>query len=115
MKLKPVFARILPDHGKVVVLFSEKVEFNKPTRIDRWEMDPKECLDITEAMATAAFEARDGVKPVGEALKAELVERHRQTLNTRLALVLNSTRENRTVGNEKLAQQLVDICLAQVF
>lgn len=77
--------------------------------------DPENAIDVARAITDHAFECRDGVKPVGDTLKAELIERHRKTLTTRISLILNSTRENRTVSNLKLAQQLVEICLAEIF
>lgn len=84
-------------------------------RMDLILFDPQNAIDVAGAMADHAFESRDGVKPVGGALKAELVERHRKTLQTRIALILNSTRENKVVTNQKLAQQIVDACLAEIF
>jgi len=110
-----VFVNIGVVDKQVVLLFSAKPDFSSPMPVDRWVLDPRECLDISEAMATAAFTAREELKPVGPALKAELVERHRMKLTQRLALVLNSTRENKKVSNGKLAQELVEIMLKEVF
>ena len=96
-----------PDSGKVILKFKAPV--------DLVEFEPQNALDIAEALSKAAFESRDGVKPVGDTLKAEIVERHRKTLYNRLAVVLNSTRENKTISNLNLARQLADICLKEVF
>ena len=83
--------------------------------VDRVDYEPENAISVAEALTSNAFEARDGMKPVGDTLKAELVERHRKKLYNRLGLVLNSTRENRTISNSNLARQLVDICLSEIF
>ena len=95
------------EDGKVVLKFDRSV--------NHVEMDPGNALDIAEAMSTAAFECREGVKPAGPALKAELVEKHRMTLTQRLALMLNSTRSDTRISNGQLAKSLVDTCLSEVF
>ena len=110
-----VFAMIGHEGGQVAVAFSRTPEFNAPVAIDRWIMDPVECLEITEAMATAAFEARDGVKPVSSALKAELVEKHRMKLTARVAVMLGTLREDKTRSNGRVAQDVVDACLLEIF
>jgi len=104
---KSVQVAVKGEDGKVILKFDRDINY--------LEMEPQNTFDIAEAMCSAAFECRDGVKPVGTALKAELVERHRMRLTQRLSLVMNGSRENRTISNAKLAQQLVDICLAEVF
>ena len=96
-----------PDSGKVIVKFKAPV--------DLVEFEPDNAIAVAEAMTKAAFESRDGVKPVGDALKAEIVERHRKTLYRRLEIVLNSKREDRLFTNQQLARELVDICLKEVF
>lgn len=98
---------IYHENGMVVQRFKR--------RMDEIRYEPENAIDVARAMTDNAFEARDGVKPVGDTLKAELIERHRKTLQTRVALILNSKREDRTVSNLKLAQQLVDVCLSEIF
>lgn len=61
------------------------------------------------------YETRGDMKPAGSAIKHELVERHRRTLTNRLTVVLNSQRENKVKKNAKLAKELVDMMLREVF
>ena len=77
--------------------------------------DAQNAMDVATAMADLSFECRDAVKPAGDALKAELIERHRMTLTQRLSLVIGGQRENRGVSNGKLAQQIIDIVFAEIF
>ena len=72
---------------------------------------------IVAAMAVidAVYELRGDIKPAGGAVKHELIERHRKTLCARLRVVLNSTREKKTVNNASLARKVVDIMLHEVF
>lgn len=107
MKQERVEIAIRSEDGLVILKFDRDVGYI--------EIDPTNCLDICEAMATAAFESRDGVKPVGKALKSELIERHRMKLTQRIALILNGSRENLTLTNGRLAQQLVEVMLKEVF
>lgn len=93
--------------GKVIV------EFNQT--INSIEMDPANAIDISEALAAAAFECGTGLKPAGPALKASLVEKHRMDLTARLALMLNSMRGNKALSNGKLAQEMVEACLKAIF
>ena len=95
------------EHGQVVMKFM--------ALLDRVDIDPERAIDIAEALAAAAFEARDGVQPVGHALKAELADRQREVIGNRFAVILNSTREDRLVTNQKLAQELADIALREVY
>lgn len=107
MSQEPVEMAILVENGKVIQKFQHAVEYV--------EYEPENLLTICEALCAAAFEARDGIKPVGNTLKAELVERHRMTLTTRIAVMLNSLREDKTKSNGALAKTLVDTCLSEVF
>ena len=95
------------ENGKVIQRFKEPMQ--------EIHYDPENMIQIAEALTAAAFEARDGLKPVSDTLKAELVARHRMTLTARLSLVLSSSRENKTKSNGVLAQELVDICLSEIF
>lgn len=111
----PVFVAVGRDEGRVHILFAKDPECTQPMSVDRWVLDAEECLQIAEAMAQAAFESRDNVKPVGEALKAEIVERHRMLLTHRVSLMLNTLRDDKTKGNGTIAKQIVDACLSEVF
>jgi hypothetical protein len=87
--------------------------FNEPLEEVRY--DPDSAITIAEALTRAGFEARDGAMPVADALKAELIERHRSVLYRRIEILLNGSRDDRLITNANLARQLVDICLGEVF
>lgn len=72
-------------------------------------------IDFAMTLIDLVYETRGDLKPAGGAVKHELIERHRATLTKRLEIVMNSTREKKTVNNRSLARQLVDIALAEVF
>ena len=93
--------------GKVIL------HFEKPMKDVIF--DPENCINVACAMTDAAFECRDGVKPASDTLKAELIERHKRTLINRLELVMRSKREEKLLSHRKLAQELVEICLNEVF
>lgn len=76
--------------------------------------EPQNAIDVAMAMTDAAFEARDGVKPVGDTLKAELVERHRMTLTNRIALMLGTMRRS-TKTDGQVAQAVVEAALKEIF
>ena len=95
------------EDGKVFVRFKRPMELVV--------FDPQNCIDVARCMTDNAFEARDGVKPVGDTLKAELVERHRMTLTARVALMLGGLREDKNVSNGKVAQDIVEACLKEIF
>jgi len=106
-KQESIQVAVKGEDGRVVLKFDRDINY--------LEMEPTNAFDIAEAMCTAAFECRDGVKPAGPALKAELIDRHRLTLTQRLALMLNSTRTDVRISNGQLAKSLVDTCLSEVF
>lgn len=115
MSKEGVFVHVGNDGGKVVLLFSSDPQGNHPVEINRWYVDPAEAIPITEAIARHAFEADTSLKPVGDSLKASLVERHRMTLTQRLSVMLNSMRDDKSITNGKLAQNMVDAMLKEVF
>lgn len=77
--------------------------------------DPENLLVVVEEMAKLAFEAKEGLKPVGSALKAELVEKHREKLIPRLAVMLGSMRENKKYSNGQIAVALMDAVCREIF
>lgn len=103
--------------GQIHLLFNEKDQAGEsvPAYTPNFLLSASDALAFSALLADLAFEADTGLKAAGPALKAELVERHRQKLVDRLAVVLNSTREKKTTSNRGLAKQLVDIALAEVF
>lgn len=94
---------------------NDKVVLKFPHAIEYVELDAQNCMDISEAMASAAFEIKHGLPAAGPALKAELVEKHRMQLTQVIAFNLNSTREDKTISNGRLAQDVVETCLKAVF
>lgn len=96
-----------PRDGKVIQRFK--------TPMEEVIYDPDNAISIAEAMANAAFEAREGVKPASDALKAELVERHRMTLTHRITHMLATARHDKKKTDGRLAQDVVEACLREVF
>lgn len=94
--------------GKQVVM-----HFQEPMQTIRF--DPENLITIASRLTDMAFEARDDLKPVGDTLKAELVERHRMLLTQRFAMMLGTLRKNKNKSDGYLAQQLVDAALKEIF
>jgi len=119
----------LPDHvvadllttvaardGAVHLLFSRDVEGDLRAADTNHVMWPaKTALDIGQMVIDMAFEADTGLKPLGPAAKAELVRKHREKLIPRVAMMMNSLRHKRTVSNDALARQIMDVVCAEVF
>ena len=111
----PVYVRVGVEDKQVLLLFTYDPEGGRPAAISQWRIDGKECLQISEAMAAAAFEADTGLAPVGPTLKASLVENHRMKLTHRFALMLGTLREDKTKSDGQIAQALVEAALKEVF
>ena len=88
-------------------------EFKEPMKKVIYE--PNNALEVAMRMSDLAFHADTSMKPVGDTLKAEIVERHRMTLTNRVSLMLNSLREDKKKSNGQVAQEVVDACLKEVF
>lgn len=103
--------------GQVHLLFSEKNQTGEPVPAytANFLMSAADALRFSVLLADLAFEQDTSLKPAGPALKAELVDRHRKKLTDRFALMLNSLRERKTVPNRKLARDLVDTALTDIF
>lgn len=104
--------------GKVLLLFSRRHETSGELvgeKTDHMMLDPQGALAAAECMSAMAFEADTGLKPVGDALKGELVQRHREKLAPRMTLMLNTLRENKRVSNQQLARQMLDAFCSEVF
>lgn len=119
MDIRPdILTQVVQREGKVVLLFSRRHESSGamvPEKTDHFMTDPQGALAMAECLSAMAFEADTNLKPVGETLKASLVQRHREVLAPRLALMLNSQRENRTISNAQLARQMLDAFCSEVF
>lgn len=95
---------IAAEDGKVIQ------RFKTPMQIVKYE--PQNAIDVAMAMTDAAFEVRDGVKPAGETLKAELVDRHRTTLTQRIAIMMPQLRK---MTDGKAAKTMVETVLKEIF
>jgi hypothetical protein len=103
---------------QVHLLFSEEdtqTKEKRPAFTSNFLMSAEQALQFSTLVADLAFEADTGLKAAGPAIKSELIDRHREKLTNRLAVIMNSQREKRTISNRKLAKQLVDVCLSEVF
>lgn len=119
----------LPDHvvadlqttvvqrdGKVHLLFSRDVEGElKSAQTDHLMLPAQTALDMGQMIIDLAFEADTGLKPLGPAAKAELVRKHRERLIPRIALMVKSMRENKTISTDALARQIMDVICSEVF
>jgi len=94
------------ENGKVIQRFKEPML--------EVQYEPQNAIDIAGALADAAFECRDGVKPVAGSLKAELIERHRDKLIQRFPLVLRSLIDSGK-SDGYIAKELIDICFKEIF
>jgi predicted ATP-dependent Lon-type protease len=103
--------------GSIHLLFSEQDQAGKPVPAftSNFLLSASDALVFSTLLADLAFEAETSLKPAGDVVKAELIERHRVKLVDRLSVVLNSTRERKTTTNRALAKQLIDICMAEIF
>jgi hypothetical protein len=102
--------------GQVHLLFSERDEKGEPRAAYTANMllSASDALTFSSLLADLALQEDTGLR-IPEAAKAELVARHRATLLDRISVVLNSTREKKTISNRSLARQLVDIVSHEVF
>ena len=111
----PVYVRIGVDEEQVLLMFSSDPEGSKMEEISKWYVDPTQCLDIIEAMAKAAFEADNRLKPVGDVAKSQIIEKTRMKLTTRYAVMLSTLRHDKTKTDGQIAQDLVDVALREVY
>jgi len=76
---------------------------------------PENAIAIARAITDNAFVARDGVKPLGDTLKSELIEQHRIKLTQRFTLMLASLRLNKNKSDGQVALALVEAALKEIF
>ena len=109
--------QIAAREGRVLLLFSRRTDDGvlRRAETDNMILNPEIAMLAAQKMTDMAFEADASLKPVGPALKASLIEKHRSVLHPRLTMMLNSLRENKTVANEHLAMQMLDAMCAEVF
>jgi hypothetical protein len=103
--------------GQIHLLFNEKDATGevRPAYTPNFLMSASDALVFSTLLADLAFEVETSLKPAGDVVKAELIERHRTKLINRLTVVLNSTREKKTTSNRGLAKQMAEILLKEVF
>lgn len=103
--------------GQIHLLFNEIDQAGQrvPAYTPNFLMSAGDALAFSTLLADLAFEAETSLKPAGDVVKSELMDRHRVKLIDRLTVVMNSIRERKTTSNRNLAKQLVDIMLSEVF
>lgn len=109
-------AQVVQRDGRVMLLFSRRVEGQlRRAETDNFVMDPQGAIDCAQLLTDMAFEADTALKPVGETLKSELVERHRRVLTKRLTHVLKTIRADKKKTDSEAAKDIIDICFLQIF
>lgn len=113
---REIETQIVRREGHVVLLFSRR-ENGELVRAetDNLNLTPTAALVAAEMLSAMAFEADTSLKPVGETLKASLVERHRDKLIPRVALMLANLREDKTASNGEIAVKIMDVVCSEVF
>ena len=108
--------QVVAKDGKVLLLFSENRDGNRvAAHTTHMMLPPDVAIAAAEVISACAFEADTSLKPVGPALKASLVQKHREKLVPRISLMLNSMRDKRTVTNGQLAMQIMDAVSSEIF
>ena len=89
---RDILTSVVQRDGKVMMLFSisdEKGGLNKALT-DNLMLDPENAIQAAELLTAMAFEADTSLKPVGSALKATLIEQHRDKLHALAKTFLGS-------------------------
>ena len=112
---RDIETQVVHRDGKVMLLFSKRVDGElKPAQTDHLMLDPEAAVYAAELLTSVAFEADTNLKPVGDTLKASLVDKHRKKLKGVFETVLR-TGINHKVGLGKLATQLLDEMCKEIF
>jgi hypothetical protein len=108
--------QVVAREKEIHLLFSE-VSGDKmiPAYTSNFLLSASDALALSTLLADLAYEIETTLKPVGSALKAELIEKHRIKITKRIELMLNSTRFKKTVSNSVLAKKMTDVSLKDVF
>lgn len=109
--------QVVARDAQIHLLFNEKDQQGETVAAytPNFLLSASDALVFSALLADLAFEIETGLKPAGDVVKSELMERHRVKLTDRLAVVLNSTREKKTTSNRGLAKHMVDICMSEIF
>jgi hypothetical protein len=83
------------------------------------EYDADSAMDVAIHLADLSTKLRGDKhvpgKHMGKELKDEIIERTRMKLTQRLSIVLGTLRKDVKKTNGQAAQEIVDICLSEVF
>jgi len=102
--------------GKVMMIFSRRDDAGelKAANTDHLLLDPESAVQAAELLSAMAFECDTALKPVGPALKASLVERHRDKLIPVIATILRTmVPQKKTPG--QMAVSIMDEVCKEVF
>ena len=102
---KSVELAIKDDSGNVIIQLSRLVNVV--------DIDPDNALLIAEALTAAAFKCKNMVDPLGDTLKASLVEKHRDKLIPRVTLMMQNFAPHLSPGQKTV--QIVDTIFAEIF
>lgn len=102
--------------GQIHLLFSERDQAGelRPAYTANMLLSAGDALTLSSLIADLAFQEDTSLR-MPNAMKEELVQRHRATLMDRISVMLNSQREKKTISNRSLARQLVDVMSKEVF
>ena len=113
---RDLLCQVVEHDGMVRLLFSTQEEDGlTPAMTDNFIIAADAALSVAEMITQMAFEADTKLKPVGETLKASLVEKHRERLIPRVALMLGSMREDKLKTNGQIALDIVDAACKEIF
>ena len=109
--------QIAAREGKIVLLFSRKDSDGnrQPALVDHFSFPARDASDMMQMLGDLAFEIDGTLKPAGDAVKVALVQRHKDKLVPRIAMVLQTLREDKKLSNGQLAIKLIDIIFSEVF
>ena len=103
--------------GMIVLLFSRRKDNGdaEKAHTDHFAFPANLASQMAQTICDLAFEIDTSLKPVGTALKADLVQRHKDKLMPRINVVLGTLREDKTLSNGQLALKLIDIIFSEIF
>lgn len=107
---KDIQGQVVGRDGKVMILFSRFDDGELKSAVtDNLMLDPPAAIAAAEMLTAMAFEMDTNLKPVGETLKATLVEKHRERLLPLLASVVRSM-----IDQKKSPGQIAVACLDEM-
>lgn len=111
-----VETQVVHRDGKVMMLFSRRNSSGElePAKPDHLMLDPPRALEAAELLSAMAFEADTSLKPVGETLKASLIDKHRDKLIPVIATILRTyINQKKTPG--QMALSIMDEVCKEIF